>query len=727
MSLPLHVALVWHHHQSVFRSPTLGKYRQPWTRLYSTKDYLSLLSQGENYPDLRQNINILPAEIIQLQDYALGTGFDPLLELLLSPNFNYKQRQIALERCFDAYPTTFIFPYPRYLELWEKRYYWGIEGCLERWCPQDYSDLLAWHNLCWFHPRLRDEQVQAWFDRGRDFSLSDRQFIYAKQRQIMGQIIPKHRQMQDQGRIELLGSAYTHPLLPLLWDTQAAKVATPNLIAPGSKFRWDGDIMGQLGRGKEIYEQHFYRSPVGFWAPEMAVSPGILPPIAKQGYQWLISDESILGWSLGHYFGRDSRGNILSPQLLYQPYRLETHYGDLTILFRDQRLSDLIRYSYSSLSPQAACQDLIDHLKQIYFAQSRQGERPWLVTIAPGSHCWDAYPNQGQDFLTLLCHCLTQAGWIKTTTIGEFINAFPAQERIPPHQLHSGSWVEGSFSPWIGELGQNRAWELLNSARRLLHHHPEATATNNPEAWEYLYAAEASEWFLCFGNQACLEPEFDPLFREHLQAVYRALNENIPVSLLYPLPIGEANSSVAQRKYITPPLDGMGIDRYWQEGQQREINIIYGDPNRNSTLKKIWYGCNHFYFYLRLDFVSTAIEELPQIHLCFFYPGRMHFISPIPLHHVPDVSPANYLFHHHLAILPHSQKVMLWQAIPLHQWQNLATNTQVRLQNSLEVAVPWQDLIPETGLSVRCVIFFSHDGTFQTCLHPQGIISIEVP
>ncbi len=725
MSFPLHVALVWHHHQSVFRSPSLGKYRQPWTRLYSTKDYLSLLHQGERYPTLRQTISILPAQIIQLQDYALGTGFDPLLELLLSPNFSHAQRQLALQHCFDAYPTTFIFPYPRYRELWEQRYYWGIEGCLERWELQDYSDLLAWHNLCWFSPSMRDEQVQSWFDRGKNFSLSDRQFIYAKQRQIMGQIIPKHRQMQDQGKIELLGSAYTHPILPLLWDTQAAKVANPNLLAPGSKFRWDGDIIGQLERGKEIYEQHFYQSPQGFWAPELAVSPGILPPIAKQGYRWLLSDESVLGWSLGNYFWRDARGNVLSPHLLYQPYRLETNYGDLTIVFRDQRLSELIRYSYSSLPVATACQDLIDHLKQIYFAQSRQTDRPWLITIAPGEQCWDAYPNQGEDFLNLLCHCLTQAPWIKTTTIGEFLATYPPKERIPAHQLHSGSWAEGSFSPWIGELRQNRAWELLHGTRQVLYQHPEATARNNPEAWEYLYRAEASEWFQCFGNHSCPEPEFDGLFREYLQGVYRALNETIPVSLLYPLPAGETPQSPS--KFITPPLDGMGIDRYWQEGHQKDINIIYGDPTHSSTLKKIWYGCNHFYFYLRLDFVSTAIEELPNVHLCYFYPGRMHFISPIPLHHVPDVSPANYLFHHHVAIVPQSRQVSLWQAIPLHQWQQLPTKTQVRLHNSLEVAVPWRDLIPEVGLGVRCVIFFSRDGTFQTCLPLQGIISLEVP
>lgn len=726
MSVPLHVALVWHHYHPVCRDFPMGRYRQPWARLYGVKDYLNVLRPGELYPDLRQTINILPSTILQLQDYALGTGFDPLLELLLSPRFTDRQKRFALENCFSAHPAHLIFPYPRYQELWEQHYYWGTEGCLERWQEQDYSDLVAWHNLCWLTTALPDRQVETWLERGRGFSLSDRQFIYAKQRQILGQVIPKHRQMQDQGKIELLGSTYTHALLPLLWDTQAGKAAHPQLLTPGAKVRWEGDIGGQLQRGRQIYEQHFYRSPRGFWAAEQAVSPGILCPIAKQGYGWLIADESILGWSLGHYFWRDAQGNVLSPQLLYQPYRLETNQGELAIVFRDQRLSDLIRYSYPTLSAQAACQDFIDHLKVIYRAQQRQrSDRPWLVTISPGENCWDAYPDQGREFLTLLGYCLTQAPWIKTTTITDFLERYPPQERIPPHQLHSGSWVEAGFTPWIGTMAQNRAWELLQGTRQLLSQHPEATPTNNPEAWEHLYEAENSCWFLCFGQQPCPEPEFDALFREHLQAVYRAVNESIPLSLLYPLP-REKNPHPCHR-YLAPVLDGLGNDYYWRSGYQRDINIISGDPTHHVTLKKLWYGYNHFYFYLRLDFVSTELAKLPHVHLCFFYPGRIHFISPIPLHHVPDVAPANYLFHHHLAIVPQATQATLWQAVPFHQWQRRETGAIVKLQNCLEIGVPWADLIPETGVSLRCVIFFSQDVTFQTCLDQKGIISVEVP
>jgi len=37
-------------------------------------------------------------------------------------------------------------------------------------------------------------------------------------------------------------------------------------------------------------------------------------------------------------------GNVLEPEFLYQPYRLETPAGDLAIVFRDHRLSDLMVY-----------------------------------------------------------------------------------------------------------------------------------------------------------------------------------------------------------------------------------------------------------------------------------------------------------------------------------------------------------------------------------------------
>jgi len=94
----------------------------------------------------------------------------------------------------------------------------------------------------------------------------------------------------------------------------------------------------------------------------------------------------VLGWTLSHFFHRDGAGNVLEPEFLYRPYRLETPAGDLAIVFRDHRLSDLIGFTYGSMQPKQAAADLVSLIA--HSLKHRQGdgstalEQPWLVTIA---------------------------------------------------------------------------------------------------------------------------------------------------------------------------------------------------------------------------------------------------------------------------------------------------------------------------------------------------------
>ncbi|MHC5721959.1 MAG: glycoside hydrolase, partial [Nostoc sp.] len=89
------------------------------------------------------------------------------------------------------------------------------------------------------------------------------------------------------------------------------------------------------------------------------------------------------GWTLKHFFHRDGAGNVEQPELLYQPYRLETAEGDVSIVFRDHRLSDLIGFTYSTMPAKQAASDLVGHLQAIAKKQREsQSEQPWLVTIA---------------------------------------------------------------------------------------------------------------------------------------------------------------------------------------------------------------------------------------------------------------------------------------------------------------------------------------------------------
>lgn len=744
MPHPLYVAFIWHQHQPLYKSRVAGQYRLPWVRLHGTKDYLDLVLLLEQYPKLHQTVNLVPSLILQIEDYVAGTAFDPYLTLALTPTeqLDAEQRQFIIEHFFDANHHTLVDPHPRYAELFYQRQDKGRPWCFEHWNEQDYSDLLAWHNLAWIDPLFWDDpEIAGWLERGKGFSLSDRQRIYSKQREILSRIVPQHRKMQDAGQLEVTTTPYTHPILPLLADTDAGRVAVPQMQLPQLRFQWEEDIPRHLTKAKQMYQERFGCAPRGLWPSEQSVSPAILPYVAEQGFQWLCSDEAVLGWSIDHFFHRDGSGNVLEPEKLYRPYRLPTPQGDLAIVFRDHRLSDLIGFTYGAMEPRRAAADLVGHLEAIarsLKAHQESGattlEQPWLVTIAlDGENCWEYYQQDGKPFLEALYQILTNEAGIQLVTVSEFLDQFPPTETIPSAELHSGSWVDGSFTTWIGDPAKNRAWDLLTEARLTLANHPEATEENNPEAWEALYAAEGSDWFWWFGegHSSNQDAMFDQLFREHLAALYRALNEPIPHSVRQPVEAHDRQEDHLPRSFIHPVIDGRGDEQDWDKAGRFEVGRSRGTMHRSSTVQRLWYGVDHLNFYLRLDFKTgtrPGIDIPPELHLLWFYPDRIMHNSPAPIAELPDEEPLNYLFHHHLEINLVSQSLFFQEAGEHFQWHAHPTRAQIALDTCLELAVPWADLQKvQPDWAIRFVLILADEGRFVNYLPENMLIPVNVP
>ena len=749
MPHPLYVAFIWHQHQPLYKgrdrsnSPSPSQYRLPWVRLHGTKDYLDLVLLLERYPKLHQTVNLVPSLILQLEDYVAGTAFDPYLSVSLTPTeqLGQQQKQFIVQHFFDANHHTLIDPHPRYAQLYQQRQEKGEAWCLANWELQDYSDLLAWHNLAWIDPLFWDDpEIASWLQQGRTFTLSDRQRIYSKQREIISQIIPQHRKMQQAGQLEITTTPYTHPILPLLADTNSGRVAVPKMDLPEHRFQWAEDIPRHLQKAWDLYEDRFGQAPRGLWPSEQSVSPETLPYIVKQGFNWIVSDEAVLGWTLKHFFHRDGAGNVMEPELMYQPYRLETAAGDLAIVFRDHRLSDLIGFTYSSMPPKRAAADLVGHLEAIaHTLKQRQSgggtslEQPRLVTIAlDGENCWEFYPQDGIPFLENLYQTLSNHPDLQLVTVSEFLEQFPATATIPAQQLHSGSWVDGSFTTWIGDPAKNRAWDLLAEARQVLANHPEATEENNPEAWEALYAAEGSDWFWWFGegHSSNQDAMFDSLFREHLCGIYQALNEPVPPILQQPVEVHEAKPDHRPQSFIHPVINGTGDEQDWDKAGRLEVGGARGTMHQSSPIQRIWYGVDHLNFYLRLDFqsgVEPGRDIPPELNLLWFYPDRTMHNSPAPLENLPDSAPVNYLFHHHLEINLLTESIQFQEAGDNHKWHPRFSRAQVARDRCLEIAVPWADLQMPPDYPLRLILVLSDRGSFSNYLPENALIPIEVP
>lgn len=742
MSFPLYVAFIWHQHQPLYKSrfPLNGSsenYRLPWVRLHGTKDYLDLILILEKYPNLHQTVNLVPSLILQLEDYVAGNAIDPYLSLALSDEktLNSTQKEFIIEHFFDGNHHTLVDPHPRYSQLYENRHEYGPKWCLENWQDQDYGDLLAWHNLAWFDPLFWDDpEIANWLKKDRGFTLVDRQNIYKKQQEIIARIIPQHRKMQETGQLEITTTPYTHPILPLLADTNAGRVAVPKMTLPETRFQYEEDIPRHLEKATTLYVDRFGQTPRGIWPSEQSVSPAILPYIKQAGFNWLCSDEAVLGWTLKHFFHRDDKGNLYEPELLYRPYRLETPNGDLSIVFRDHRLSDLIGFTYGAMAPDVAAKDLIYHLEAICEnVNHRQPNQPALVTIAlDGENCWEYYQQDGLPFLTALYEKLSHHRHIKLVTVSEYLEQYPARETLPSDQLHSGSWVDGSFTTWIGDPAKNRAWDLLNKARQLVAKYPEETEEKNPELWEALYAAEGSDWFWWFGegHSSNQDAMFDQLFREHLCCIYKALNHPIPEELFQYVESHERKESARPQSFIHPFINGIGDEQDWDKAGRIEIGGAGGTMHKSSAVQRLFYGLDHLNFYLRVDCKMglKPAENLPnELHLFWYYPGVTLFNSPICLSDLAEKSPLNYLYHHHVMINLKTGQIELNEAGENYCWFIRSNHIQVGVDQCIEIGIPWSDLHLQPDYPLELVAILAENGSYKDTLNESEFITFQTP
>ncbi len=237
----LHLALMWHQHQPLYKDTThptpQGSYLQPWVRLHAIRDYYAMAALVAEHPGLHLTINLTPVLLWQLEDYQAGAT-DRALDLTLTPaaTLSTDERKSILSGFFDADWHHQIYPHRRYRELFEQR----ASG--RAFTDQDLRDLQMWFNLAWFGKEFREGEVQLvtgetasvrrFVDQERAFDDSDVVALVAEQLKVMRAVVPIHRRLQDQGQLEVATSPFYHPILPLLIDTDQATVDRPGATLP---------------------------------------------------------------------------------------------------------------------------------------------------------------------------------------------------------------------------------------------------------------------------------------------------------------------------------------------------------------------------------------------------------------------------------------------------------------------------------------------------------------
>ena len=713
-SNPLYVSFLWHMHQPYYKNPFTGVYRLPWVRLHGIKDYYDMAAILEDFPSVHQTFNLVPSLIEQILDYTEGGASDNFLEISKVPAeaLTEAQKTTMLSDFFYANWDNMIGPLPRYYELLSKR---GktiakdeFKKAVRYFSTQDFLDLQVLFNLCWFDPIFMEKQpfLKELVSKGRNFTEEEKELLLKMQIDMMKLIIPEYKRMHGKGQIEISTSPFYHPILPLLHNTNSAKVAMPDIKLPQFVFSHPEDAAAQVRMAVEYFEKIFGFKPEGMWPSEGSVSPDILKTIKNEGIKWIATDEGILAASLGIHL-RDLSGAVKEPQKLYKPYTV----GDgLSIVFRDHTLSDLIGFVYSGWDARKAADNFIDRLYKI--KHSLPKDRPFLVSvILDGENAWEYYRNDGRDFLFCLYESLSRADGIKTVTVSEYLREHPPHTQI--NSLFSGSWIYSNFAIWIGHEEDNLAWDALYEARESLaaHQqlHPEADLK---EAWQAIYIAEGSDWCWWYGDEHVTETqeEFDELFRANLMKVYKLIGKEIPPKLSIPI-LREDRSvkpTVAIRGFITPKIDGEITSYYeWLHSAYMETKKIGGTMHRaEAFISTIFYGFDLNTLYLRTDAANPLIEISKGITFSF------HFLKPVQTR--LDV------------IVTDKIKAVLYNRVQ-NEWKQLQELETVAIADIMEVALPFALLGAKEGDEVAFILSVLKDGSEIERWPWRGCIALEVP
>ncbi|NQU08849.1 MAG: hypothetical protein HQ583_09820 [Candidatus Abyssubacteria bacterium] len=611
----LFVAFLWHMHQPMYKDPISGDYILPWVRLHSIKAYNDMLSILEGFPKIRQTFNLVPSMMKQVEEYASGEATDVFFELSRKPaeELTAEERTFILHNFFAANWDTMVLIYPRYKELLLKRGRRATRDELRErqaaFSAEDMRDLQVWFNLTWFGyaARDKDRELQRLLQKGRGFSEEEKHAVLEKQIELMRSLPARYRKAQEEGRIEVSVSPFYHPILPLLCDFESAREAMPKVKLPKEGFRNPQDARRQIASAVSYYERVFGRRPRGMWPSEGSVSTEAVRIMAEEGIKWTASDEEVLLATIGRKRGAE---------LIYAPYKVRLDGAELSVVFRDKNLSNLIGFSYAKSGPEASAKDLVGHLHNIHTTMGARSGEHLVSIILDGENPWEYYTDGGRLFLSTLYSLLSDSDRLETTTIGDYLEHYPPRMNLG--RIFSGSWISHSFNIWIGRREDNMAWDMLARARKYLEEEQESRDGVSQDAWdtawEAIYAAEGSDWFWWYGDDfsSAFDSEFDRLFRSHLMQVYRLLGDNIPAYLNEPIVnVGAARPTEQPTGFLSPEIDGLVTHFYeWVGAGSFDVRKFGGAMNVSDTvISRIYWGFDPKTLFMRIDTVQGPLSD----------------------------------------------------------------------------------------------------------------------
>jgi len=298
-----------------------------------------------------------------------------------------------------------------------------------------------------------------------------------------------------------------------------------------SRSRW------HMQKGIKVFKRFFGFEPKGCWPSEGSISKETIQLCSELNIKWIASGESVLRNSL-------EKSSMDAENCIHSAYQLQSTNN--SCFFRDDGLSDLIGFKYSTWHADDAVANMVVNLENI---AKKCADKPNAIVsiILDGENAWEYYPQNGFHFLKALYEKLSQHKKFRLTTYSDYLEICTEKKTLT--DIVAGSWVYGSFSTWIGDKDKNRAWDMLVEAKHVYDKVIQSKSLSEAEfkaAEMQLATCESSDWFWWFGEYNSSESvaAFDEQYRLHLSNLYQLLKVVSPEYLGHAFTFGTGDPAM---------------------------------------------------------------------------------------------------------------------------------------------------------------------------------------
>jgi alpha-amylase/alpha-mannosidase (GH57 family) len=276
--------------------------------------------------------------------------------------------------------------------------------------------------------------------------------------------------LQNTKLFEILGSAYYHPVLPLIPPVD-----------------WAEHLQRWLGIGRHVFAKPNF---IGFWPPEMGFCMELIPLLSRLGYQYVLVDSEHV----------EPLTSMSWEELRYRPHVARFGGAEIIVVVRDRDLSNA---QQSGIEYEWFVREVYQRTQTCEFPAlvttcSDGGNGGWFRNVASGSNFWSGF------YQVLLRRIRQGECSVRPAFISDYLQQYGAQGLV---NVGPGAWNTGwhhgkDFIQWAGSPAQRDALTRVHEVSQAVHaarQDAQAFRTASPEtfaqlekAYQHVLCAETS-------------------------------------------------------------------------------------------------------------------------------------------------------------------------------------------------------------------------------------------